>query len=466
MSGDTALSDIIARTALTHYFEYLPKKGKPTPGTEWTVYAAIVCTRRTEETRPFTAFVVSCATGSKCTPVSTMSSFLSKEDTFLSAHHTGPHGEKHCRDQIKGMILHDSHAEILARRGLLRVLWEEIQHDLTRGDDAEQEIDSNLLIRKNQSNNGLSPSSDQISYELKSSVRLHLYISDSPCGDASIYELSPEYIANKSSNDSTNFTGAKIITSLEETKGAKRCDLNSNLTLCGRINASNGSHEESDSCCIARERHQKTSALRLKSGRSNIPAHMRSTSMSCSDKICRWIILGIQGSGMLSSFLNSPIFLSSIVVSRDVRAAKSEDGKSSQFNSVERALIERAKRANEIFSKACSNRKYAPIMPNIFITDHIFPQGKAVSDKERYDLSVDPQSDCNESSSRKKRKVSGSATSCSASVRSSSSPIGMSINWQKTNAMQEVRDNVRIELTVGAKGMKQGKKPKKNSRCS
>ncbi len=463
---DTELSDIIAKRALTHYFEYLPKKGKPKPGSEWTVYAAIVCTRRikdekasSEETCPLVASVVSCATGSKCTPVSTMSSSLSKDDTLQYVNHLGPQGEKeYSSDQIKGMILHDSHAEILARRGLCRVLWEEIQHDLTLGEDAEQETDSNLLIRKKHSNNGLSPSSNQISYELNPSVQLHLYISDSPCGDASIYDLSPEYIANNSSNDSANFTGAKIITSLEKARGVKSCD--PNLTLCGRIN--NGTNEESNSCCIARERHQKTSALRLKSGRSNIPAHMRSSSMSCSDKICKWIILGIQGSGILTSFLNSPIYLTSIVVSRDLRVARNEHGKSSQMDSLERALIERAKRAKEIISTTStySRRKYDSIIPDIFITDHIFPQGKAVSDKEKYDLSVKSQHGvmkCNENSPRKKRKVSDNTTSCSVSERSSSSPIGMSINWQKSDILQKVR----VELTIGAKGMKQGRKPKK-----
>jgi hypothetical protein len=35
--------------------------------------------------------------------------------------------------------------------------------------------------------------------------------------------------------------------------------------------------------------------LRLKSGRSDIKAENRTKSKSCTDKICKWIYLGIQG---------------------------------------------------------------------------------------------------------------------------------------------------------------------------
>jgi len=53
-----------------------------------------------------------------------------------------------------------------------------------------------------------------------------------------------------------------------------------------------------------------TGTLRTKPGRGE-----RTLSMSCSDKIMKWCTLGIQG-GLLSNFLEKPIYLSSIVVGR------------------------------------------------------------------------------------------------------------------------------------------------------
>ena len=41
------LSQLVAQTALDHYHKVLPlNKGKPQPGKEWTVYSAIVATKR------------------------------------------------------------------------------------------------------------------------------------------------------------------------------------------------------------------------------------------------------------------------------------------------------------------------------------------------------------------------------------------------------------------------------------
>eukprot|EP00794_Sanderia_malayensis_P019195 gene19195-21117_t len=53
-----------------------------------------------------------------------------------------------------------------------------------------------------------------------------------------------------------------------------------------------------------------TGTLRTKPGRGE-----RTLSMSCSDKIMKWCTLGLQG-GLLSKFLQSPIFMSSIVIGK------------------------------------------------------------------------------------------------------------------------------------------------------
>ena len=107
-----------------------------------------------------------------------------------------------------------------------------------------------------------------------------------------------------------------------------------------KVNSSTTKNEQApnnSSISIAREKTQITSALRLKSGRSNLPSHLRSVSMSCSDKICKWMVLGLQGHGILNYFLSKPIMLSSVVVSHDIRAKIS-----SQKEALERALLQRA----------------------------------------------------------------------------------------------------------------------------
>ena len=53
-----------------------------------------------------------------------------------------------------------------------------------------------------------------------------------------------------------------------------------------------------------------TGVLRTKPGRGD-----PTLSMSCSDKIAKWLVLGLQGA-LLSVFLKEPIYLDAIVVAK------------------------------------------------------------------------------------------------------------------------------------------------------
>lgn len=58
-----------------------------------------------------------------------------------------------------------------------------------------------------------------------------------------------------------------------------------------------------------RDDYARLGVLRTKPGRADAPAVL---SMSCSDKIARWSVLGIQGS--LASSIFRPIYLSGIII--------------------------------------------------------------------------------------------------------------------------------------------------------
>ena len=97
MYYSSSRADEIAALCVDFYAKKLPKGAKPKVDLgEWTVYSAIVA-----ET-PVKLEVVSAGTGTKC---------LGKDQISL-----------------KGDLVHDSHAEVVARRAFIRFLLEEISN--------------------------------------------------------------------------------------------------------------------------------------------------------------------------------------------------------------------------------------------------------------------------------------------------------------------------------------------------
>ncbi|XP_023683111.2 tRNA-specific adenosine deaminase 1 isoform X1 [Paramormyrops kingsleyae] len=139
-------ADEIARLCYDRFSE-LPKRGKPEPNREWTLLAAVVRVSALQTGDPdrktTVKEVVSLATGTKCIGQSAMS----------------PRGD----------VLNDSHAEVVARRGFVRYLTEQLRR-------AVSEEKSEIFV----------PAEEKGKWRLHHRESFVFFCSHTPCGDASI----------------------------------------------------------------------------------------------------------------------------------------------------------------------------------------------------------------------------------------------------------------------------------------
>ncbi|KZT12898.1 uncharacterized protein LAESUDRAFT_640421 [Laetiporus sulphureus 93-53] len=218
------LADFVSSVALQLYNSLALK----IPSGRFTVLASFILHREGEIPRP-----ISLATGSKCLHLS--------------------------RLPEEGDAVHDSHAEVLARRGALRWILEEINRALS-----DDRYKSSWIHRASDGK-----------FVFNDDVRMYLYVSTVPCGDASMRFLA-------------SFQDVKMAALKNSTQFP---ELSPNTASRGRDN------------------YSLYGVLRTKPGRSDSP---RTLCMSCSDKIARWNVLGIQGA--LGSHLIHPLYISAVVI--------------------------------------------------------------------------------------------------------------------------------------------------------
>ncbi|GAA5904218.1 tRNA-specific adenosine deaminase [Sporobolomyces salmoneus] len=254
MSRDD-LANILARAVISQYTS-LPLNGKPRPRTNgiptWTVLAGFCLYRTTGDSTE--ARCVSLGTGLKALP--------------------------HSKLPLHGDVLHDSHAEVIARRGLK--LWLYRQLEL-----AAKGAEATVFERT------------QGAWRLKQEWNVGLWISTLPCGDASTYSLSLSALTLPSAPSSSPETEAIKPPDTDRVHPS----LGEAATLGLVVTRSStppplGSSLKSDPLVHrGRVSYATISALRTKPGRADSPP---TTSHSCSDKLAMWTRLGIQG-GLLST---------------------------------------------------------------------------------------------------------------------------------------------------------------------
>ena len=288
------LADAVASAVLRRYAS-LPKNGKPQPG-EYTLLAGFVVTEDAVPDAP--PRVVALGTGTKCLPASSRC----------------PRGE----------ALSDSHAEVIARRAFVRFLYDELERAMEDDGDALRDAG---VARDETNENAASPKpivewvageSTMAPFRLRDGVRVHLYATQSPCGDASIFELANERSAARAArvdgetsreasapeerdarSKELALLAPSSVAAHATNKRAKTSSGGPGASFAGATGAkrlvrvAKGADAPFGRLCVDNECGaglQAVGACRLKPGRG-----ARTDCMSCSDKIARWVALGVQG---------------------------------------------------------------------------------------------------------------------------------------------------------------------------
>ena len=277
----TLFANRVAATAAAAYRRWFPDHAANTRGAA--VIAAIVAHER-DASSPFDApghgdrlRVLSLGSGTK---------FMPREVAAAAAAGGARRWES---------VVHDSHAEVLARRAFLRMCYREIL-DIARETSTYKVAGAAAPWRL------LEPVGHAGGFQMRPGITLHLYVSTAPCGSCSMPAM-----AGGASNPDASFAMRDVddVTWNELWSGvAARHEAGvfapSKPVTTVKGAAGRGEQAPAPGVVFARLRDAE-----------KVPG----VTLSCSDKISRWQALGIQGA-MLSHLVPRPLAFSTVVVGR------------------------------------------------------------------------------------------------------------------------------------------------------